>query len=75
MVMHARSGGSLQATGLMQGKIAHEAFVVMDTFPLSVEGTETRANANEQAYEYMVESVRRVLVQWRPSRERGGAVP
>jgi COP9 signalosome complex subunit 5 len=54
MVMHARSGGSLEVMGLMQGKIAHETFVVMDAFPLPVEGTETRVNAHEQAYEYMV---------------------
>jgi len=53
MVMHARSGGSLEVMGLMQGKIAHETFVVMDAFPLPVEGTETRVNAHEQAYEYM----------------------
>lgn len=55
MVMHARSGGSLEVMGLMQGKIAHETFVVMDAFPLPVEGTETRVNAHEQAYEYMAE--------------------
>lgn len=73
MVMHARSGGSLEIMGLMvcispllssfalgvlthtpqQGKIAHETFIVMDAFPLPVEGTETRVNAHDQAYEYM----------------------
>jgi COP9 signalosome complex subunit 5 len=55
MVIHARSGGSLEVMGLMQGKIAHETFVVMDAFPLPVEGTETRVNAHEQGYEYMAE--------------------
>ncbi|KAA8912883.1 JAB1/Mov34/MPN/PAD-1 ubiquitin protease-domain-containing protein [Sphaerosporella brunnea] len=55
MVMHARSSGSLEVMGLMQGKIMQETFVVMDTFPLPVEGTETRVNAHEQAYEYMVQ--------------------
>ncbi|KAH8146285.1 uncharacterized protein LAJ45_09727 [Morchella importuna] len=53
MVMHARSGGSIEIMGLMQGKIAHETFIVMDAFPLPVEGTETRVNAQDQAYEYM----------------------
>merc|ERR1712214_42786 len=38
MVMHARSGGNL---------------VVMDSFALPVEGTETRVNAQAQGYEYM----------------------
>lgn len=53
MVMHARSGGRLEIMGLMQGKIAHETFIVMDAFPLPVEGTETRVNAQSEAYEYM----------------------
>ncbi|KAI5807064.1 JAB1/Mov34/MPN/PAD-1 ubiquitin protease-domain-containing protein [Geopyxis carbonaria] len=53
MAMHARSGGSIEIMGLMQGKIAHETFVVTDAFPLPVEGTETRVNAQDQAYEYM----------------------
>ena len=37
--------------------------VVMDSFALPVEGTETRVNAHEQAYEYMtayMESANRV---------------
>jgi COP9 signalosome complex subunit 5 len=57
MVMHARSGGSMEVMGLMQGKIAHETFVVLDAFPLPVEGTETRVNAHEQAYEYMAQYI------------------
>lgn len=60
MVMHARSGGELEIMGLMQGKIDPDdprgpAFVVMDAFALPVEGTETRVNAQADAYEYMVE--------------------
>lgn len=54
MVMHARSGGSLEVMGLMQGYIADETFVVTDAFRLPVEGTETRVNAQEEANEYMV---------------------
>ncbi|OKL57419.1 COP9 signalosome complex subunit 5 [Talaromyces atroroseus] len=55
MVMHARSGGSLEVMGLMQGYIAAETFVVTDAFRLPVEGTETRVNAQGDANEYMVE--------------------
>ncbi|KAI9734477.1 MAG: COP9 signalosome catalytic subunit rri1 [Claussenomyces sp. TS43310] len=54
MVMHARSGGSLEVMGLMQGKIAGDTFIVTDAFRLPVEGTETRVNAADDANEYMV---------------------
>ncbi|PGH04417.1 COP9 signalosome complex subunit 5 [Polytolypa hystricis UAMH7299] len=55
MVMHARSGGSLEVMGLMQGYIAANTFVVTDAFRLPVEGTETRVNAQDEANEYMVQ--------------------
>jgi len=60
MVMHARSGGSLEIMGLMLGKIDNDdprgpTMIVMDVFALPVEGTETRVNAQADAYEYMVE--------------------
>jgi COP9 signalosome complex subunit 5 len=54
MVMHARSGGSLEVMGYMQGKIQGDAFVVTDAFRLPVEGTETRVNASDEANEYTV---------------------
>ncbi|KAA8496509.1 COP9 signalosome complex subunit 5a [Porphyridium purpureum] len=54
MVMHARSGGSIEVMGSMQGKIEGNAFVIMDAFPLPVEGTETRVNAQADGYEFMV---------------------
>lgn len=38
-----------------QGKIANNTFIVMDAYPLPVEGTETRVNAQEAAYPYMAE--------------------
>ena len=41
--------------GLMQGKVQNETFIVMDAFPLDVEGTETRVNAQAEQYEYMVQ--------------------
>ena len=63
MVMHARSGGRLEIMGLMLGKIDGPVMVVMDTFALPVEGTETRVNAQAAAYEYMtmyIDSAKRV---------------
>ncbi|CAG9770459.1 unnamed protein product [Ceutorhynchus assimilis] len=53
MVMHARSGGSLEIMGLMLGKVDGNTMFVMDSFALPVEGTETRVNAHDEAYEYM----------------------
>ncbi|KAJ9473937.1 COP9 signalosome complex subunit 5 [Pseudozyma hubeiensis] len=57
MVMHARSGGIYEIMGLMPGKIdvANRTLYVMDSFALPVEGTETRVNAQNEAYEYMVQ--------------------
>ncbi|KAL9630244.1 MAG: hypothetical protein Q9204_004818 [Flavoplaca sp. TL-2023a] len=55
MVMHARSGGSLEIMGLMQGKISGDTFIVTDAFRLPVEGTETRVNASAEADEYVVQ--------------------
>jgi COP9 signalosome complex subunit 5 len=52
--MHARSGGNIEVMGLMQGKIQDDTMYVMDSFALPVEGTETRVNAQNEAYEYMV---------------------
>lgn len=53
MVMHARSGGNLEVMGLILGKVDGNTMIVMDSFALPVEGTETRVNAQAQAYEYM----------------------
>jgi len=53
MVMHARSGGNLEVMGLLLGKLDANVMVVMDSFALPVEGTETRVNAQAQAFEYM----------------------
>lgn len=55
IAMHARSGGNLEVMGMLQGKTVHDTFVVMDSFALPVEGTETRVNAQAEAYEYMVD--------------------
>ncbi|KAI0382666.1 COP9 signalosome complex subunit 5 [Hypomontagnella monticulosa] len=55
MVMHARSGGSIEVMGLMQGYTDGDTIVVTDAFGLPVEGTETRVNAQDDANEYMIE--------------------
>ncbi|KAI1144635.1 COP9 signalosome complex subunit 5 [Hypoxylon sp. FL0543] len=55
MVMHARSGGSIEVMGLMQGYTDGDTIIVTDAFGLPVEGTETRVNAQDDANEYMVQ--------------------
>jgi COP9 signalosome complex subunit 5 len=55
MVMHARSGGIIEVMGLLMGKVEGDTMIVMDSFALPVEGTETRVNAQTEGYEYMVQ--------------------
>lgn len=59
MVMHARSGGSIEVMGLMLGYVQHETFIVTDSLRLPVEGTETRVNAQSEADEYMIQYLTR----------------
>ena len=40
--------------GLMQGKVVGNSLVIVDSFALPVQGTETRVNAQNEANEYMV---------------------
>lgn len=54
MVLHAKSGAPIEVMGLMQGKVTTDGqFIIMDAFPLPVEGTETRVNAGASANEFM----------------------
>jgi hypothetical protein len=55
MAMHAKSGGNLEIMGMLQGKIVGNTFLVLDAFALPVEGTETRVNAQAEAYEFMID--------------------
>eukprot|EP01025_Chloroclados_australasicus_P030963 TRINITY_DN3118_c0_g1_i17.p1 TRINITY_DN3118_c0_g1~~TRINITY_DN3118_c0_g1_i17.p1 ORF type:complete len:366 (-),score=45.95 TRINITY_DN3118_c0_g1_i17:1810-2850(-) len=55
MAMHTKSGGRLEVMGMLQGKVAGDTFVVIDCYPLPVEGTETRVNAHEHADQFLVE--------------------
>jgi COP9 signalosome complex subunit 5 len=41
--------------GIMQGKVVANSIVIIDSFALPVQGTETRVNAAHEANEYMVE--------------------
>lgn len=43
--------------GLMQGKVIGNSLVIMDSFALPVQGTETCVNAANEANEYMVEYI------------------
>ncbi len=56
-VIHARSGVPHEIMGLMQGKVIGNSLVIMDSFALPVQGTETRVNAANEANEYMVEYI------------------
>lgn len=71
MVMHARSGGNLEVMGLMLGKVDGETMIIMDSFALPVEGTETRVNAQAAAYEYMAAYIENAK-QVRRRRKLGG---
>lgn len=55
MTAHCKRGGDIEVMGMLQGYAKDDAFVVLDVFELPVEGTETRVNAQAEAYEYMVE--------------------
>ncbi|CUM67007.1 uncharacterized protein PRCAT00004695001 [Priceomyces carsonii] len=59
MTIHANSGGSIEIMGMMTGKIMKNAIIVMDAYPLPVEGTETRVNAQLEGYEFMVQYLER----------------
>ncbi|KAH9897059.1 Mov34-domain-containing protein [Cubamyces lactineus] len=57
MAIHARSGVPYEIMGIMQGKVVGNALVIVDSFALPVQGTETRVNAQNEANEYMVQYV------------------
>ena len=53
--------------GLMQGKIQGDTMIIMDSFALPVEGTETRVNAAAEGYEYMVDYILKAKEVSRPT--------
>ena len=42
---------------MMQGKVVGTSLVILDSFALPVQGTETRVNAANEANEYMVQYI------------------
>ena len=58
MVMHARSGGSIEVMGLMIGYVSGSSFIVTDAIRLPVEGTETRVNAQDLSLIHISEPTR-----------------
>ncbi|PWN92101.1 COP9 signalosome complex subunit 5 [Acaromyces ingoldii] len=66
MMIHTRAGGIYEVMGSMVGKVDVETrtIYIMDAFALPVQGTETRVNAGDEAYEFMV--------QWQESSQRIG---
>ena len=65
MAKHADDGGNIEVMGLMQGTIQNNSMIVFDAFSLPVEGTETRVNAQEEGYEYMVAYMEKIKASGR----------
>lgn len=57
MVIHARSGGVYEIMGLMQGRVQGDTLVILDSFALPVQGTETRVSAGNEALEFMAQYI------------------
>ncbi|WFD43846.1 COP9 signalosome catalytic subunit rri1 [Malassezia psittaci] len=73
MVLHARHGGNNEVMGLMQGTVCTETrtFYILDAFALPVHGTETRVNAQNEAYEYMIQFLQLGNAAHRPQQAVG----
>ncbi|KAA6394260.1 MAG: hypothetical protein EZS28_010214 [Streblomastix strix] len=52
-IIHAYSGGIKEITGQLLGKVERNTFIIIDSYALPVEETETRANPQMQAYAYL----------------------
>ena len=55
MVMHTKSGGNIEVMGLFQGKIIGDTFMVMDSFALPVEASETRVRSTQEGEQYQID--------------------
>ncbi|KAL2316183.1 MPN domain-containing protein [Schizosaccharomyces pombe] len=55
MLRHVSQGMPLEVMGYVQGKVEGTSLIILDSFALPVEGTETRVNAHEEAQEYSVQ--------------------
>lgn len=54
MVTHAISGGSIEIMGMLLGYHNGNDLFVLDCYPLPVQGTESRVNAQNDSYEFML---------------------
>ncbi len=52
MLHHGTKGGIIEVMGYLRGKVDGDTFYIMDSYPLPVEGTETRVNAGNEALDY-----------------------
>ncbi|KAI3382091.1 hypothetical protein SNEBB_006365 [Seison nebaliae] len=57
MMKHCISGGSIEVMGLLLGYIKEKTYVIIDSFALPVEGTETRVNAAAEANVFMTQYI------------------
>lgn len=55
MVMHTKSGNNIEVMGLFQGKIIGDTFMVMDSFALPVEASETRVRTTDEGQQYQID--------------------
>lgn len=54
MTQHVESGGDIEVMGMLLGSCSVNSFQINDCFILPVEGTETRVNAQDEAYEFLI---------------------
>eukprot|EP01028_Stygiella_incarcerata_P003732 TRINITY_DN17798_c0_g1_i1.p1 TRINITY_DN17798_c0_g1~~TRINITY_DN17798_c0_g1_i1.p1 ORF type:complete len:338 (+),score=88.20 TRINITY_DN17798_c0_g1_i1:147-1160(+) len=54
MLMHARSGGTIEVMGNMLGKAIGDTIYILDSYELPVEATETRVHTQEETYPFQV---------------------
>ncbi|SMN21335.1 similar to Saccharomyces cerevisiae YDL216C RRI1 Catalytic subunit of the COP9 signalosome (CSN) complex [Maudiozyma saulgeensis] len=55
ILQHAISGGDNEIMGMLVGVTHGSTFIVTQSFPLPILGTETTVNAMSESYEYMVQ--------------------
>ncbi|CAR21662.1 COP9 signalosome catalytic subunit RRI1 [Lachancea thermotolerans CBS 6340] len=60
ILQHALKGGDVEIMGMLVGSTDRDSIIVFDCYPLPVEGTETRVNAQLESYEYMVQYMNEV---------------
>lgn len=77
MLHHGTKDGIIEVMGYLRGKVQGDTFYIMDSYPLPVEGTETRVNAGNEALEYTgayedLNEVRRsrLMIGYQAERER-----